>query len=151
MKQIALTLCLLFTVTIGMICAQPMQPATAIPGIENGSIYAFSMVPPQPDAIPASLVPVIKADQLTMVASPNPFTSRTEITFSLPGKGKVILGIRNMFGETVKTIEENADQEGDHSIEVTSEHLRPGVYTAILILKTSDNVMMKTIRIVCNQ
>jgi hypothetical protein len=56
-----------------------------------------------------------------------------------------------MFGETVKTIEDNVTQQGDKSIEVSSERFRPGIYTAMVIFKTSKNVMIKTIRIVYNQ
>jgi hypothetical protein len=53
-----------------------------------------------------------------------------------------------MFGETIKSFEINVEQEGCQTMEVTSENLRPGIYTAMLVFKTSDNVTMKTTRMV---
>jgi hypothetical protein len=152
MKKFALMLCLLFTISIGMIHAQTSQAPASIPGNDNSYTFTLPADPMVTPAAPADLtITPPQADKLTMVSSPNPFTSRTEITCVLPVKGKLTLVVRNMFGETVRTIEENVEQEGTCSMEVTSEHLRPGIYTAILVLKTSDNVMMKTIRIVYNQ
>ena len=86
-----------------------------------------------------------------MVSSPNPFKDRTLITCTFPETGKFILEIRNMFGETVKNIEDNVGQKGTQTMEVTSEHLKPGIYTAMMMFKTSQNVMIKTIRIVYTQ
>jgi hypothetical protein len=152
MKKIALMLCLLFALSIRMIYSQTMELPAAYTGNDDGAGYVFSADPAMPDATPAQLTTAsAQPEKLTMNSSPNPFTSATQITCCFPAKGKLILEIRNMFGETVKTITENVDQEGDHSTEVSSEHLRPGIYTAIAVFKTSDNVLTKTIRIVCNQ
>jgi hypothetical protein len=141
--------CLIFAASIGMTHSQITQGPAAILSSDNISEYTSTADSDSPDAKTAEPSgSTSQAGKLTMVASPNPFTSSTEITCDLPDKGKLMLGIRNMFGETVKTIEIIAEQEGSQSIEVTSEHLRPGIYTAMLVFKTSDNVMMKTIRIV---
>ena len=86
---------------------------------------------------------------LTLVSSPNPFTDRTTISCSLPEKGRLTLTIHNIFGETVKTLGDDVEHEGKYSVEVTSEKMRPGIYTAMLSLKTSGGlVLVKTIRIV---
>jgi hypothetical protein len=152
MKKFTLILILLFAVSIRMVFSQTAQYAATITANDNLFDYALSADPMLPDMVQPDLASTTSlADKLTMVASPNPFTSRTTINCFLPVKGKLTLEIRNMFGATIKTIEETIDQVGTHSTEVTSEHLRPGIYTTILILKTSDDVLMKTIRIVYNQ
>lgn len=152
MKTITRTLCLLFALMIGEINAQTQQINVNIAGSDNGTDYSTTIDPIVPDATQADLTSAPQAtDQLTMIASPNPFKERTVITCSFPATGKLILEIRNMFGETVKTIEENVSQTGDKSIEVSSERFRPGIYTAMLMFKTSKNVMTKTIRIVYNR
>lgn len=152
MKKITLILCLLSAISIRMTYAQPSQAHAAISGENSVSAFADSELSMLPEEPRAGLTDHgQKAVKLTMVASPNPFTSRTAITCYIPVKGKLTLEIRNMFGETVMSTEENVEQEGSHSMDVTSENLKPGIYTAMLRLKTGDNVMMNTIRIVHNK
>jgi hypothetical protein len=152
MKKFSLILCLLFAVSVRMIYSQTAQLASGVTLNDNISDYSLLMEPILPDVVMSDQsIASPRAEKLTMVACPNPFTNRTIINCFLPVKGKLTLEIRNMFGSTVKTTELNIDQDGTHSIEITSEHLRPGIYTAMLILKTSDDMLMKTIRIVYNQ
>jgi hypothetical protein len=152
MKKITWMLCLLFAVSIRMICAQTLQSPAAIIDKANGSDYNLAVNSMLPDATPAEISGTpYQADKLNMISSPNPFTNQTLITCCLPAKGKLTLEIRNMFGETVRSIEDNVEQEGNHSIEVTSDQLRPGIYSAMLIFKTRDNTIMETIRIVYSQ
>jgi len=142
----------MFAFSIQAIYAQPSQSPVAITGNDNVPEYTLAVNPILPVVTPAEITSTSpQTDKLTMVSSPNPFTTRTTITCFLPSKGKLMLEIRNMFGETVKTDEQNVDQEGTLNLEVTSERLRPGIYTAVLTLKTSENVMTKNIRIVYNQ
>ncbi|MCX6306899.1 MAG: hypothetical protein NT040_18185 [Bacteroidetes bacterium] len=152
MKKNVLMLCLLFAFSVRMIYAQTSQAPVPLSDIVSESGYAGTsgaMLPDMPrPALPEIQVP---ADKLTMTSSPNPFTTHTVISCFLKEKGKLTLGIRNMFGETVKTFEDNIEQLGNHTIDVTSEDLRPGVYTAMLVFKTADNVLIKAIRIVYNQ
>jgi hypothetical protein len=152
MKKNAFILFLLFTIPQGMIYSQTMLLPTVLTANDNSSNVTFTADPLLPAATPADIPGTqCHADKLTMTSSPNPFVSQTVITCFLPSKGKLMLAIRNMFGETIKTIEDNIEQPGNYSLELTSEHFKPGIYTAMLVLKTGDNVMMKTIRIVCNQ
>ena len=152
MKKVLFIFCLLSAFSIGVIFAQPSQSPVMINGNDNVSEYTLPVNPVLPDITPTEMTSTSQpADKLTMVSSPNPFTGRTTLTCVLPSKGKLMLEIRNMFGETVKTDEENVEQEGTRNIEVTSERLRPGIYTAVLTLKTNDNVLTKNIRIVCKQ
>jgi hypothetical protein len=152
MKKITLTLCLLFALAIGLINGQTLQVPVNMAGLSEDADYSAVPNPQVSGADKADLTSTPQvADQLTMTATPNPFKDRTLITCSFPATGKLILEVRNMFGETVKTIEDNVTELGDKSMEVTSDRFRPGIYTAMLIFKTSKNVMIKTIRIVNNQ
>ncbi len=152
MNKITLLICLFFALSIRIVVAQSLQAPAVIAGFESESVYPAAIESMISDPAPLVNTNITDlADKLTMISSPNPFTAATMITCFLPVKGKLILAIQNMIGKTVKTYEETIDQEGTHAIEVTSEHLRPGIYTVRLTLKTNDNMMMKTSRIVCNQ
>jgi hypothetical protein len=152
MKKITLMLCLLFVFSMRLLFAQTLHLPLIIEEKSDKSEYSLVAVASTQVPVPAEMNTTFAAlDKISMTSSPNPFTTRTQVTCCLPSKGKLSLGIRNMFGETVKTRESNVEQEGDCVLEVTSENLRPGVYTAILVFKTSDNVLTKTIRIVYNQ
>jgi hypothetical protein len=152
MKKIKQLFCLALVFSSLGVYAQTMDIPVSIAtdNADHGNLQSVTVISAEPAAaaITSQYLPAVK---LSMVSCPNPFTNRTSITCYLPVKGKLTLEIRNMFGETVNTIEDNVEKEGTCSLEVTSEHLRPGIYTALLMLKTSDNVMTKSIRIVCNQ
>ncbi len=149
MKKNTLIVSLLFLVSIGLTCAQTTPIVNAAYSGNNDSEYTVIQLPALPGATPAELTAKASVPgKLTMTASPNPFTNLTVITCTLPEKGKLVLGIRDMFGETVKTIEVAVEEAGAKSIEVTSENLRPGIYTAMLAFKTVDNLMINVVRIV---
>ncbi len=139
-------------VSAGTLFAQSMQlPSDLLTGSGDGE-YSALKDPVLPQVAPGNTAgKTERIGKLTMISSPNPFTTRTVITCTLPEKGKLTLSVRNMFGECVKTIESNVEQEGNQTFEVTSEQLRPGIYTVMLALKTSDNMLFKTIRLVCTK
>ncbi|MDP1622244.1 MAG: hypothetical protein Q8M08_07880 [Bacteroidales bacterium] len=152
MKKNRLIIILWFTLSAGTVNAQTMQlPAVMADNVNSfdNTIAAQTLLS---DGVAADqTINTNPADKLNMIASPNPFTSQTVITCYFPEKGKFLLGIRNMFGESVRLIEDYVEQEGNHCVEVTGDNLRSGIYTAMLIFKTKDNVMMKTIRLVYSQ
>ncbi|MFZ4521485.1 MAG: hypothetical protein ACOYNC_07260 [Bacteroidales bacterium] len=149
MKKISVVLCFLFTVSIRMAVAQTAQ--VPLPGIthETETGYVYLVKPLLPEAVPAETA-IRSGDNgmLTITSSPNPFTSHTLISCNLPEKGKMTLGITNMFGEVVKTFDENIMQAGTQVTDITAENLQPGIYTALLVFRTSDQVLMKVLRIV---
>ena len=152
MKRISIVFSLVFTLSAGIIHAQTIQGPAAGIGNDNPMEYNIAAAPAMPGTARSTEgVELQPSDKLGLVASPNPFTTRTFISCVLPASGKLSLGIRDMFGETVKTFELNVEQEGAQSMELTSDHLRPGIYTAMLVFKTPDNILMKTIRIVCTK
>lgn len=149
MKNFTMILCFIFAVSVGTLHSQTSQGPAATGSNDPMTGYTLTAGPSSPDAVqPESGGTPSPIGKLTMSASPNPFTARTVITCTLPGKGKLAMGVRNMFGETVRTFDLNVEQEGSQALEMTSDQLRPGIYTAMLVFKTADNVLMKAIRIV---
>ncbi|HYG37741.1 MAG TPA: starch-binding protein, partial [Cytophagales bacterium] len=59
---------------------------------------------------------------------PNPVSSETTFTFTLPGSEKVSLKIYNMFGKEIVTLTNKVYKEGKHTISFNRSGLSPGVY-----------------------
>ncbi len=64
--------------------------------------------------------------------SPNPFTSATRITYSLPRKANISLEVRNLAGSTVATIDKGFKQEGSYRVEWVPQNQPAGVYYLVL-------------------
>jgi hypothetical protein len=88
--------------------------------------------------------------RLLLKSFPNPFSGRATLTWFLPVQGQVLLEIMNMSGEKVATLVDNFEQAGNHSFQVSSCGLRPGIYNARLLLKVNNKLIFNTIKIVCN-
>jgi hypothetical protein len=123
--------------------AIPAHEATGIASAggeqQSGSITTFPATPASETA----------ADGLSVGATPNPFISKALITCTLPDKGKLTLGIRNMFGESVKLYEAAVPEAGNWTANLSSESLKPGLYAVTVVFRTADRVMVKTVRIIC--
>jgi hypothetical protein len=135
---------MLFALLINTMQAQTVQGPAAGSVNNNSDFILPSAMPEGSDLLGVTH----QKDKLTMISSPNPFSSRTVITCDFPSQGKAELGIRNMFGESVNTFITTVEQEGPMTFEVNSEHMRPGVYTALLVFKTGEDMLIKTIRLV---
>jgi len=59
---------------------------------------------------------------------PNPFNNSTQISFYLPVNDKVQLTIYNELGELVKRVEMGELTNGEHQIEIQTDHFESGVY-----------------------
>ncbi|MBN2519808.1 MAG: T9SS type A sorting domain-containing protein [Bacteroidales bacterium] len=59
---------------------------------------------------------------------PNPFQFNTNIKFSIPGEGKVILTIFDMAGKTVKSLIDEKLSEGSYSVKFDANNFPSGVY-----------------------
>lgn len=82
---------------------------------------------------------------------PNPFASSTTIAYTLPFTGTVVLDIRNTFGETVKSLVNEMQIAGDHSLRLDASDLAPGIYTATIRISSSNNVVNSTIKLVISK
>jgi photosystem II stability/assembly factor-like uncharacterized protein len=85
---------------------------------------------------------------LEVRATPEPFTSKTTLSYSIPKAAKVDVKLYDMLGKEVYHITSDGIQsEGLHSIEISGEHLPGGVYYFILTAG-SFNGMGKVTKIV---
>lgn len=85
-----------------------------------------------------------------LVSCPNPFTDHTRLTWFSPSKGSVSLKIFNMLGETIEIMDANIEQEGKQSLDLSSNRLCPGIYIAILMVKSDHALMIGEVKLICN-
>ena len=60
--------------------------------------------------------------------SSNPVASRADVRYFLPEKGKIRLSIYNVSGALVRRIKEGVQGAGAHTLEISVENMRNGVY-----------------------
>jgi len=70
---------------------------------------------------------------------PNPFNSTTLIKYSLPQKSKVTLEVSDITGRIIKTLINNVESKGEHSITFDGSGLSGGTY--VYLLKTSTGII----------
>ncbi|MCX6251583.1 MAG: cohesin domain-containing protein [Bacteroidetes bacterium] len=90
-------------------------------------------------------------DKMTLKNQPNPFSNYTMIEYTLPFDGKVILEVRNLVGQTVKTLVNEMQTSGTHSLRFDSGSLVSGVYTATIRLNSNNNSAIRTIKLFNNR
>jgi hypothetical protein len=89
-------------------------------------------------------------NRLALSASPNPFEGMViRIKYSLPLDGIVSFEIVDMRDEIVATIADHDEIAGDYTKEIALNQHMSGIFAARIILKTSDNLMGNTIKIIC--
>ncbi len=88
---------------------------------------------------------------LKFYAYPNPF--KDEITFSYisPEKGKIIIEIRNMFGELIETYTDHVNNKGIQYQTLRLNPTIPGFYSARIIYLTNKGSISATTKIICNE
>jgi len=59
---------------------------------------------------------------------PNPFNPTTTIQYSLPQAGNISLKIFNLLGEEVKTMADEYQEAGNHSVHFNANSLASGIY-----------------------
>jgi hypothetical protein len=72
---------------------------------------------------------------------PNPFTGKTQITYSLPSDSHVVLTITDSFGKQVKRIVDVMQHSGQYDYTFEAENLASGIY--FCTLKTNNFVETK--------
>jgi len=88
---------------------------------------------------------------LTLTSEPNPFRELTTLAYTLPVEGKVNLEINNILGTKVATLVQETQLPGNQRLTFDGSALPNGIYLATLRLKTADNEMIRTIKLVINK
>ena len=70
---------------------------------------------------------------------PNPFSSTTEIRYSIPGAGHVLLHVFNTLGMEVQTLVNENQPEGNHLTRFDGSSYPSGQYTYILEFTSGDD------------
>ncbi len=91
-----------------------------------------------------------KIADLKFANHPNPFKGNTNFVYTLPADGHVIIEIYDIVGNRLGRITDEFQQAGEHVMTLYAGALQPGVYTATLILNSSDNMLLRTIKIIKN-
>ncbi len=73
--------------------------------------------------------------------SPNPFQTKTVITFSVPARQHVELKLSDMKGNHVSTLVDGEVDAGVHRVEVKGDHISTGLYT--YTLRTAEGIRTK--------
>ena len=94
---------------------------------------------------------IITSAGLDLVNYPNPFTGRTTIRYTLPVAGSATLTVRTLLGPVIATIADPDDYEGIHNIEFDGSWLAPGIYLFTVELKTSDDTLIQTGKMVISR
>lgn len=77
---------------------------------------------------------------------PNPFSSNTTISFSIPEKETVILNVLSADGKIVRQLIDSDLQKGEYSVEFSGAELESGIY--FYRLKTDDFVETKRMQVI---
>ena len=85
----------------------------------------------------------------TLTAHPNPISSNTQISYSIPQKGKVSLSIQDLKGQQLALLIDNQIiEKGIHQLDWSTINLTAGMY--LLNMKTTQETVSKKLVIVEN-
>ena len=119
--------------------------------LSAGPNYSLVMVA-SPSTFAISIATGIKDNNdisgLKLKNYPNPFFGYTIISYTLPNDGHVSLTIHKITGQLIKTIVNEMESKGDYSLNVDDWDLQPGMYLAVLRLKSNGKEQLMTIRLV---
>jgi hypothetical protein len=82
--------------------------------------------------------PVAGSTDMFVANYPNPFNSKTTISYNLPENGRVTLVVYNKLGAVVTTLIDQVQSAGSYTFDLNRGSLAAGVYTYRLILKGND-------------
>lgn len=59
---------------------------------------------------------------------PNPFNPETQISYSLPTAGNIVLEVYSILGQKISTLVSTSQQAGDYSVRFDASSLASGMY-----------------------
>ncbi len=77
---------------------------------------------------------------------PNPFNPQTQISYTLPGPGNVVLEVYSMIGQKVSTLINTQKSAGNHSVSFDASSLSSGMY--IYRLRFNNQVQIKKMMLI---
>jgi hypothetical protein len=86
------------------------------------------------------------ADELSLQAYPNPFNPTTNITFTLPAKGKASLVVYDLLGREVATLVNKVLAAGKQAFRFDASNLANGVY--LYQLRTANQVITQKMTLI---
>jgi hypothetical protein len=92
--------------------------------------------------VPVSTEPTYDQEDriILMPNTPNPFSTSTKISFSLPHPEKVKIQIYNLKGQLVETLLDEYQTAGQHSVELYADEMSSGIYFMKLLTKEREIV-----------
>ena len=88
---------------------------------------------------------------LSMSSYPNPFSTYSTITYSLPFDGKVTLTVTNILGVEVNTLVSETQTAGRYELKMDARTMPGGIYTAKLRLNGADKELVTVIKFVVDK
>ncbi|MBP6870406.1 MAG: T9SS type A sorting domain-containing protein [Bacteroidales bacterium] len=79
---------------------------------------------------------------------PNPFGHSTKISYTLPADGHVMISISNFTGSRLITLADEYQTAGNYELILDSPGIPTGVYIATITVRTENEIMMKTHKII---
>jgi len=115
----------------------------------NGAIHGVHEegVPDWVSGIQEPFIPSQSLDNITIAASPNPFTNRTTIFYNLPSTKAVELSIFDVSGKLVRKFVSDNQSAGVHALVCDAHGMSDGVY----IVRLSFEKFAKTTKLILTQ
>ena len=83
-------------------------------------------------------------DNILLESYPNPFSTQTQISYTLPLEGEVGVVVTNILGKEVINITEGIQSVGTHNLLLNASDLTNGIYFYTINLSTTQGVYAKT-------
>jgi len=92
--------------------------------VEGNNVYSVNGI-----AIAGSISTMVSGMGYELYPNmPNPFGSKTSISFFAPERGDVMIGVYDMLGNLVKEVTNDTYESGMYMLEFSSEDVAPGTY-----------------------
>jgi len=88
---------------------------------------------------------------LELTNHPNPFSSSTKVSYSIPATGRVVLELRNLLGQTLETLLNQSQSAGNHTLMIDTDKFPKGVYSLVIIYTGTEGEERRMDRLVVKQ
>ena len=125
------------------ICYNIQDNLVMVPNFDDHSVEFISVTPVE---IPDDLNQSSGQMEIALRNYPNPFSSKTTISFYLPEKMTISLNLVDHSGRPVaKLIDHKFHSQGTHRLQFASHSMNPGIYWIFLTTNQGDNEVRKIV------